>query len=86
MTMFFCIILKYCSKLYIRRRGKDNAGNNKVLRNTNHDVLQGAYFHAWYSGHKAEFDFEGNILAGEMPSKQSKMIAAWLLCTQMNLL
>ena len=25
------------------------------------------HFHAWYSGHKAEFDFDGNILAGEMP-------------------
>lgn len=35
------------------------------------------HFHAWYSGHKAEFDFDGNIIAGEMPPKQSKMIAAW---------
>lgn len=35
------------------------------------------HFHAKYQGYKAAFDFDGNIIEGEMPKKQTKLIAAW---------
>ena len=37
------------------------------------------HFHARYAGSKAEFDFDGNILAGEFPQKQSVLVKAWAL-------
>ena len=35
------------------------------------------HFHASYQGHEATFDLSGNILEGDMPVKQQKLIAAW---------
>ena len=35
------------------------------------------HFHASYQGHVGMFDFDGNLLEGEMPRKQIKLIAAW---------
>ncbi len=35
------------------------------------------HFHARYQGYKASFLFDGTLLAGEMPVKQQKMLAAW---------
>lgn len=35
------------------------------------------HFHAEYQGSRAVFDFEGNVIHGEMPAKQRKLIAAW---------
>ena len=35
------------------------------------------HFHAEYQGHKASFTIEGELLAGEMPPRQMKFIAAW---------
>lgn len=35
------------------------------------------HFHASYQGHEATFDLSGNILEGDMPAKQQKLIAAW---------
>lgn len=36
-----------------------------------------AHFHASYQGDNATFDLSGNLLEGEMPTKQQKLIAAW---------
>lgn len=36
------------------------------------------HFHAEYQGYKASFDLEGEILNGEMPKAQSKLISAWV--------
>lgn len=35
------------------------------------------HFHAAYQGFKGMFDFDGNMLEGNMPNKQIKLIAAW---------
>jgi hypothetical protein len=35
------------------------------------------HFHAKYSEHEAIYDFEGNLLNGELPKKQSKLVEAW---------
>lgn len=35
------------------------------------------HFHAFYQGDNATFDMNGNLLEGEMPTKQQKLIAAW---------
>lgn len=35
------------------------------------------HFHAKYQQYEAQFDFEGNIIKGEFPSKQMKLVAAW---------
>lgn len=37
------------------------------------------HFHAYYQEHEATFDFGGELLEGDMPSKQRKLIAAWAL-------
>jgi hypothetical protein len=34
--------------------------------------------HAEYQGKEAVFDLDGNILEGEMPKKQTKLIEAWI--------
>jgi len=35
------------------------------------------HFHASYSGAKAVFDLDGNLLAGTFPPKQTKYVVAW---------
>lgn len=35
------------------------------------------HFHAVYQGDDATFDFNGNLLEGDLPSRQKKLIAAW---------
>ncbi len=42
------------------------------------------HFHASYQGHNAVFDLEGELLEGEMPSRQQKFIAAWPCCIRMS--
>lgn len=36
------------------------------------------HLHAEYAGYVAVYDFNGNCLQGKMPSKQEKMINAWI--------
>ena len=38
-----------------------------------------AHIHAYYGKNVASFDFNGKILAGFMPAKQTKLIQAWIL-------
>lgn len=35
------------------------------------------HFHAFYNNYKAIFNLDGELLDGEMPVKQSKLIEAW---------
>lgn len=35
------------------------------------------HFHARYQGSEAEFDFDGNLLAGDLPEKQVRYIQVW---------
>ena len=35
------------------------------------------HFHAKYGSEQAVFDFDGNILSGKFPPKQTKYVVAW---------
>jgi len=35
------------------------------------------HFHARYAGGEASFDFDGNLIAGDLPPKQQKYIDVW---------
>ena len=35
------------------------------------------HFHAEYGEHEATFDFEGNVINGNLPPKQTKFVGAW---------
>jgi hypothetical protein len=35
------------------------------------------HFHARYSGEKAVFDFDGEIISGKMPRNKAKLVTAW---------
>jgi len=35
------------------------------------------HFHARYAEYEASFDFDGNIIVGELPSRQAKFVVAW---------
>lgn len=43
--------------------------------NTKHHL---PHLHAEYAEYDAVFDFKGNIIDGEIPNKQRKMIEAWI--------
>ena len=36
------------------------------------------HLHAEYQGYKAVFDFEGNLMKGTFPTKQTKLVVAWI--------
>lgn len=44
-----------------------------------------AHIHAYYGKYIASFDFNDNILKGSMPSKQIKLIQAWILLRKEDL-
>lgn len=37
------------------------------------------HFHAYYGEFEASFDFNGEILSGEFPNRQSAFVKAWAL-------
>lgn len=37
------------------------------------------HFHAAYGEYEAAFDFDGNILEGSLPKKQTKLVEAWAI-------
>ncbi len=43
------------------------------------------HFHARYGDSKAEVDFDGEIIAGSLPSKQASLVKAWALIHQEEL-
>ena len=37
------------------------------------------HIHVEYAGYDATFDLQGNILTGEIPRKQKKLVEAWII-------
>ena len=35
------------------------------------------HFHAKYGSDEASFDFDGNVLVGKFPKRQTKLVVAW---------
>lgn len=35
------------------------------------------HFHAYYQDFDAAFDLDGSLIAGSLPSKQTKLVVAW---------
>lgn len=48
-----------------------------IIRMYNNGEHNPPHFHAEYQGYKASFNMEGEILNGEMPKSQLKLISAW---------
>ena len=48
-----------------------------IIRMYNNGEHTPPHFHASYQGYNAVFDFDGEVMEGEMPKKQQKFIAAW---------
>ena len=44
------------------------------------------HFHASYQGNQATFDMDGNILDGDFPDRQKKLVAAWAVLHKDELL
>lgn len=49
--------------------------NDKDKHHTQH-------VHIEYGDYEASFDFNGNIIVGNLPTKQKKMVEAWILIHQ----
>ena len=43
------------------------------------------HFHAYYGEREAVFDFDGEIISGEFPAKQSAIVKAWALLNKEDL-
>lgn len=43
------------------------------------------HFHARYQGQEAVFSFEGDLMEGEFPARQKKLIAAWAVLNSEDL-
>ena len=48
-----------------------------LIRMFNTNEHNPPHFHACYQEYEALFDLEGNLIEGEMPKRQIKLIAAW---------
>lgn len=35
------------------------------------------HFHAYYGDHEASFDFSGEVIVGELPRRQLRLVQAW---------
>lgn len=45
-------------------------------KNTKHNL---AHIHVRYNEHKAVYDLDGNLLEGSLPTKQKKLLEAWII-------
>lgn len=48
-----------------------------IIRMYNNGEHNPPHFHATYQGHNAVFSMEGELIEGDMPRKQTKLISAW---------
>lgn len=48
-----------------------------VIRMYNNGEHNPPHFHAYYQGHNAVYDMDGNLIDGDMPRAQNKLITAW---------
>ena len=44
--------------------------------NAKHNI---PHFHAKYAEYESVYDFDGNLIEGDLPRKQSKLVEAWCL-------
>ncbi len=50
-----------------------------LIKMYNNDEHNPPHFHAEYQGFKAVFNLDGELIEGEMPKKQVKIISAWAI-------
>lgn len=48
-----------------------------IIRMYNTGEHNPPHFHAYYQGYNAVFNMEGDLIEGDMPRKQSRLISAW---------
>ena len=48
-----------------------------LIRMFNSNEHNPPHFHAFYQEYEAMFDFDGNMIDGEMPKRQTRLISAW---------
>lgn len=48
-----------------------------IIRMYNNGEHNPPHFHAFYQDFKGVFNFEGELIDGDMPKRQQKFIAAW---------
>ncbi len=48
-----------------------------IIRMFNNNEHNPPHFHAQYQNFNAVFDMDGELIKGEMPKKQIKLISAW---------
>ena len=48
-----------------------------IIRMYNNGEHNPPHFHATYQGQNAVFDLDGELIEGNMPTKQIKLISAW---------
>ena len=44
------------------------------------------HLHSKYNEYKAVFDFDGNVIKGELPKKQEHMVSGWIAIHQEELM
>ena len=49
-----------------------------IIRMYNNGEHNPPHFHASYQGYNSVFNLEGELIDGEIPSKQAKLISAWV--------
>ncbi len=57
-----------------------------ILIRMYYDEHNPPHFHASYQGNQATFDMDGNILDGDFPDRQKKLVAAWAVLHKDELL
>lgn len=57
-----------------------------ILIRMYYDEHNPPHFHASYQGNQATFDMDGNILDGDFPDRQRKLVAAWAVLHKDELL
>jgi hypothetical protein len=48
-----------------------------LIRMYNNGEHNPPHFHAFYQGYEASYSLEGELIEGNMPARQHKLIAAW---------
>lgn len=50
-----------------------------IIRMYNNGEHNPPHFHAYYQNNEAMFDFDGQLIKGQMPNKQASLIKAWTI-------
>lgn len=57
-----------------------------IIRMFNTNENNPPHFHAYYQGHEAVFNMDGEIIEGNFPVKQTKLVNAWAIIHKEELL